>query len=125
MNARMSVDMSSSFSHCSFIQGHGKAPHAVDRECSLFAYLHADTRRRGGARVQLSVLRRTWLFLACLATKPKSIATRPLINARLAAAARCGPGPISQRARSQTLCPPRDRALTSVRECRDIQQEPT
>jgi hypothetical protein len=29
--------------------------------------------RCGGARVQLSVLRRTWLFLICLAIKPKSM----------------------------------------------------
>src|ERR1700693_3125337 len=28
-----------------FVQGYGKASHAIDRDCSLFAHLHADAGR--------------------------------------------------------------------------------
>jgi len=29
-----------------FVQGHGKTSHALNRDCSLFAYFHTDTGRR-------------------------------------------------------------------------------
>ena len=43
MNARMSSDMSSSFSHCSLYKGYGEAAHAINRDRSLFAYFHPNT----------------------------------------------------------------------------------
>jgi hypothetical protein len=59
-SARISFDISSSFSHCSLYRGHRKASHPVDGDCSLFAYLHADTgRRRAFLQVSFSFRRRS------------------------------------------------------------------